>query len=93
MADRDAAPIARLQPAYPPAAFRAGEEGTVLVRVQIDANGMPTQVDVANGSSSRELDRAAVEAVRTWRFEPAVKDGQRVASTVQVPIDFKLDQQ
>ena len=91
--DREAEPIARLQPAYPPEAFRAGEEGRVLVRAEIDASGMPSQVEVANGSGSRELDRAAVEAVSKWRFEPAVRDGKRVASTVQVPVDFKLDRQ
>ena len=91
--DREAEPIARLQPTYPPEAFRAGEEGIVLVRAEIDASGMPSQVEVANGSGSRELDRAAVEAVRKWRFEPAVRNGKRVASTVQVPVDFKLDRQ
>ena len=91
--DRDAEPIARLQPAYPPEAFRAGEEGTVQVQADIDANGMPSRVEVANRSGSRQLDQAAVAAVSKWRFKPAVKDGKPVASTVQVPIEFKLTRQ
>jgi len=93
IADRDPQPIARTQPEYPAAAFRSREEGTVLVRADIDANGNPTNVEVAKRSGSRDLDRAAVEAVGKWRFEPAIKNGKAVASTVQVPIDFKLENQ
>lgn len=92
-ADRDAAPMARIDPQYPAAAFRAGEEGVVMIRADIDANGNATNVDVAKRSSSRDLDRAAVEAVQKAHFEPAMKGGKAVASTVQVPIDFKLDRQ
>ena len=41
-------------------------------------------------SGSRDLDRAAVNAVRQWRFQPAQRDGQAVAGAVTVPIDFKM---
>lgn len=88
---RAAEPIARLQPDYPRDAFRAGEEGRVLLRVQVDAGGNPVDVQVADSSGSRELDRAAVEAMRQWRFEPALDDGDAVASTVEIPIDFTLE--
>jgi protein TonB len=92
-ADRDVTPIARVEPEYPAAAARTQEEGTVLVRVNVDANGVPTNVDVAHRSGSRDLDRAAVEAVRKWRFNPAIKDGKKVAAVVEVPVEFKLQQQ
>lgn len=92
-ADRQPSPVARVQPAYPPAAFRAREEGTVLVRASIDAAGNPGNVEVARRSGSRELDRAAVDAVRQWKFQPAIKDGQAVAAVVEVPVEFKLDTQ
>lgn len=91
--DREPQPIARLQPEYPPAAFRAGEEGTVVVRADIDAQGKPVSVTVATSSRSRDLDRAAVNAVRKWSFQPARRDGQAVAATVEVPIDFRLERQ
>lgn len=86
---------ARDQPApdYPAAAQRAGEEGTVIVRVDVDANGKPTDVAVAQSSRSRELDRAALRAVRHWTFEPAMRDGKAIASTVQVPVDFRMERQ
>ena len=92
-ADRDVTPLARVEPEYPAAAARTQEEGIVLVRVDVDANGMPTNVDIARRSGSRDLDRAAVEAVRQWRFNPAIKDGKKVAAVVEVPVEFKLQQQ
>ena len=73
--------------------MRAGDEGTVLVRAQIDASGKPGNVELAQRSRSRDLDRAALAAVRKWTFEPAIRDGKAVASTVQVPVDFRLDTQ
>jgi protein TonB len=91
--NRDPEPVARLQPEYPRQAFRGHEEGTVLVRVNVDANGMATNPEVVNRSGSRELDRAAIDAVRKWQFKPALKDGKAIASTVDVPVEFKLDQQ
>lgn len=84
-------PIAGRTPAprYPSQSLRRGESGTVMVRAQIGADGVPTSVDVANGSGSRYLDRAAVDAVRRWRFRPAMRDGQPVPGTVMVPISFQ----
>jgi protein TonB len=93
VADRDPQPLARIQPEYPAQAFRAREEGTVVVRVDIDASGTPTNADIARRSGSRELDRAAVDAVRKWQFKPALRDGKAIASTVEVPVEFRLDRQ
>ncbi|MDQ3494414.1 MAG: energy transducer TonB, partial [Pseudomonadota bacterium] len=92
-ADRAPSVLAQVAPAYPPAAFRAREEGTVLVRAEVDASGNPTNVTVARRSSSRELDRAALDAVRGWKFAPAIRDGKAVAATVEVPVEFTLDSQ
>jgi protein TonB len=89
-ADRAVEPVARVQPEYPADAARSQEEGTVLVRVEVDANGTPTDVSVAKRSGSRELDRAALDAVRKWRFQPAIKNGRAVASVAEVPVDFNL---
>ncbi|WP_334179972.1 TonB family protein [Pseudoxanthomonas sp.] len=77
-------------PEYPSSAMRNGDQGTVMVRVDVGADGVPTSVEVAQRSGSRDLDRAAVNAVRQWRFQPAQRDGQAVAGAVTVPIDFKM---
>lgn len=78
-------------PRYPPQALRRGESGTVLVRVRVGADGTPEDVSIADSSGSRLLDRAALEAVRRWRFTPATANGRPVADTVQVPIDFRTE--
>lgn len=87
---RQARPLPNnVTPKYPPAALRSGIGGTVLVRAEIDASGKPVEVKVARRSGNRDLDRAAVNAVRSWRFKPAMRDGKATASVVQVPVDFK----
>lgn len=89
---RNARPLpGNAPPQYPLRALRSGIEGTVLVRVEIDAQGVPTQVSLEHRSGNRDLDRAALDAVRNWRFQPALRNGKAEASAVQVPVDFVLD--
>lgn len=76
-------------PSYPPAALRRGDTGTVVVRVEVDATGYPSNVTVIERSGSRDLDRAASDAVRRWRFTPAHSNGQAVPGSIEVPFDFK----
>jgi protein TonB len=78
-------------PRYPPAALRRREGGTVLVRVEVDVRGMPAGVALVQQSGSRDLDRAAMEAVRQWRFQPGQRDGQPVPGSLVVPIDFRVE--
>lgn len=84
-------PIAGRTPAprYPTRALRRGDSGTVLVRAEIGPDGVPTSVSVAEGSGSRQLDRAAVNAVERWRFHPATEGGRPTVGTVVVPISFE----
>ena len=91
--DREPQLIASSQvmPRYPAAALRSGETGTVTVEVDVDSKGVPTNVSIENRSGNRELDRAALSAVRNWRFQPALRDGKPVASAVQVPVAFVLE--
>lgn len=77
-------------PTYPPAALRKGETGTVMVRIQVDAQGNPGGVALIQRSGSRDLDRAAMEAVRKWHFQPAIEDGEPVTGTVDIPVEFNL---
>ncbi|TXI29325.1 MAG: energy transducer TonB, partial [Ottowia sp.] len=53
------------------------------------AQGNPVDVRVVERSGERDLDRAAVNAVRQWRFEPAMRNGKAIATSVKVPVDFK----
>ena len=76
-------------PRYPPAALRRGDSGTVVVRVEIDARGLPLDAKIIQRSGSRELDRAALDAVRGWRFQPAQSNGQPMVGSLEIPFDFK----
>ncbi|HVJ38262.1 MAG TPA: energy transducer TonB [Stenotrophomonas sp.] len=76
-------------PNYPPAALRRGDRGTVVVRVEVDTSGAPAGVALVQRSGSRDLDRAAMEAVRAWRFQPAQREGQAVPGSIEIPFDFK----
>ncbi len=81
-------PVSMPAPRYPPSALRNRESGTVLLRVEVGADGMPTDIEVLRSSRTRALDRAAIDAVRDWRFRPAQRAGQPVPGSVQVPINF-----
>lgn len=84
-------PISSPAPRYPSAALRRREGGTVLVRVEVDPAGMPVGVALVQRSGSRDLDRAAMQAVRAWRFQPAQRNGQPVAGSLVIPIDFRVE--
>lgn len=77
-------------PAYPLASKRMGEEGRVLLRVQVEANGLPSKVEVRTSSGSERLDNAALEAVKRWKFVPAKQGEKAVPASVVVPITFNL---
>jgi protein TonB len=62
---------------YPERARRLRLEGTVSIRLVIDENGLPSDLEVTESAGSL-LDEATLAAVRKWRFEPAEKDGVRV---------------
>jgi len=78
-------------PAYPGAALRRGEQGRVVLRVSVSADGAPLAVDLAETSGHESLDSAALSAVRRWRFVPAMQSGRPVPAIAVVPIRFRLD--
>lgn len=79
-------------PAYPHRSRRLGEEGTVILKVQVNEKGQPNSVEIKQSSGHKRLDQAAVETVRTWEFTPASTAGIPVRSTVLVPVKFRLDE-
>ncbi len=79
-----------LKPTYPNMSKRLGEQGTVVLRVLVKADGTAGEVEVKSSSSYPRLDQAAVEAVKTWRFNSAKIDGKAIDEWYQVPIPFKL---
>jgi protein TonB len=62
----------------------------VQVRVQVLADGAVGSVTLWRSSGSKELDDAALQAVKAWTFEPARRDGQPVTSWATVAYRYEL---
>lgn len=82
--------LVRYKPPYPAEARAQRIEGVVMLLVGVDAEGRVTNASIHQGSGHAVLDRAALEAVRTWRFSPATQNGRPVAATVEIPIRFNF---
>lgn len=81
---------ANTPPRYPAASRRLGEQGRVLLAVLIDVDGRVQDASVRQSSGYSRLDRAALEAVRGWRFEPARRAGKPQAVWHEQPVVFDL---
>lgn len=82
--------LSQTEPEYPKDLRRVGKEGSVVVSVDVDATGKPSNIVLKQRSGERDFDRAALQAVEQWTFEAARENGKAVASTVDVPIDFRM---
>ncbi len=80
------------QPEYPDAARSAGDEGTVVVRADIDATGVVIGTTIVRGRSPA-LDAAAAATLETWRFEPATRGGVAIASSYRIGFTFALQEE
>lgn len=78
-------------PDYPALSRRQGEEGRVLMKVLVSADGAAEDVQIEKSSGSDRLDNAAVTAVKRWRFIPAKRNNQPLSAYVLVPMKFSLD--
>ncbi|HKE43271.1 MAG TPA: TonB family protein [Steroidobacteraceae bacterium] len=86
-----ARPIWVQQPEFPVAARLSGIEGWVTVSYTIDNKGRVSDVDIVDAKPTKVFDSAVRKAVRNWRFEPTVVDGQSVARRMTQTIQFSLD--
>jgi periplasmic protein TonB len=78
-------------PAYPRMSRRLGEQGTVVLRVFISAEGRAEKVEVRTSSGYVRLDEVALETAQRWRYVPGKRGGTPEAMWFNVPIRFVLD--
>jgi protein TonB len=96
-------PIATFLPQYPgavvltvrrsslsPEAVLGAPEGRVRLRLLVRADGTVGSVEVLVSSGFPELDRAAQDALRRWRFEPATRDGVPIDAYYLVWVTFEV---
>lgn len=83
--------VVKATPAYPEALRRANVEGRVLVQFAVDTLGRVDMASVKILQSTHDLFAAAVkDALKDFRFRPAVVEGHKVAALAQMPFDFQL---
>jgi len=82
-------PLLQIMPDYPETCKRASIEGTVALLITTDRKGNVENARVISPAQSA-LNRAAVEAIRQWRFEPVVSKGRRVKTIFYMMVDFRL---
>jgi protein TonB len=77
-------------PPYPDEARRNKEEGLVVLRTQVDTQGLVSSVTVEQSSGFADLNQSALDTVKNWRFKPAQIAGIPIATSVDIPIRFRL---
>ncbi len=78
------------KPPYPALSRKLNEQGRVLLRVNVAADGSATEVQLHTSSGHSRLDDSALATVRRWKFVPARLGQEAVAAWVLVPIAFTL---
>ncbi len=79
------------RPAYPGLSKRLGEEGKVVLRVLIEADGSASKAEIRSSSGYDRLDQAALQTVLRWRYLPGKRGGVAEAMWFNVPINFVLE--
>jgi TonB family protein len=79
-----------IHPVYPWIARLRGYEGVVLLSAEIFTDGKVGSLKIKRSSGYALLDRSALEAVKTWKFEPARRMGRLIPMWVDVPVKFVL---
>jgi TonB family protein len=81
--------LLKVEPQYTEEARKAKLKGVVVLYVEIGPDGRATDIRV-NRSLGMGLDEKAIEAVRQWRFRPAMKDGKPVTQATTIEVNFRL---
>jgi periplasmic protein TonB len=81
--------VKKVQPEYTQEALDASISGTVILSAEIDENGVPSHLRLVRGLGWG-LDQKAFQAVRQWRFRPALRKGAPVRMRVPIEVSFRL---
>ncbi|QIL19916.1 TonB family protein [Thermomonas sp. HDW16] len=81
-------PSHMLPPIYPVGVLKQGVSGTVVLVVDVAEDGSVFAAKVDRSAGNESLDAAALDAVKQWKFKPAMQSGKHVVSQVRVPITF-----
>jgi protein TonB len=80
----------RSPPAYPQISQHLGEQGTVILQVELDESGHVAEAKVKTSSVHARLDKAALDVIKSWRCKPKMENGVAVRTQAVQPFDFNL---
>ena len=83
--------VSMIPPVYPKDAVDQKLEGTVILIVDVAADGTVSKAVVERSTLENKFDAAALDAVTRWKFIPEMKAGKAVAGRVRVPVEFRMD--
>jgi protein TonB len=84
-------PIVRVPPSYPSRAAEKAIEGYVVVRFTVTKLGSVTNVHIVEAEPVSVFDKAAIKAVRKWKYNPCKRGGQVDEVNLEVVLSFELD--
>ncbi|WIH29184.1 energy transducer TonB [Photobacterium damselae] len=91
--NQQAMPLYRVEPRYPARALKQGAEGYVVLQFTIDTQGRPSDISVVEAKPRRLFERDAMRALRKWKYQAKIIDGQAVEQPGQtVKLEFKINQ-
>ena len=79
----------KVEPEYSEEARKARFQGSVMIAMEVDAEGRPRNIRIAR-SLGLGLDERAIEAVSKWKFKPGMWNGRPVAAAVHIEVSFRL---
>ncbi len=83
--------ITQVRPEYPADLQSAGIQGTVVLRAVISTTGDPLNLEALSTAVHPGLVKAALDAVRQWRYQPTLLNGQPVEVATTITIEFTLE--
>ena len=89
--DQPPEPLLTVPPIYPINASMAGIEGKVELEFLVQTDGTVSDITIKNASPPGVFEKAAVRALKQWRFKPGTKNGQPVITRVYLPLRFQLE--
>jgi len=76
-------------PEYTDKARKERQQGTVVIKMVVGSDGLPRDIKVSR-TLSPEFDKAAIDAVKKWKFTPATRDSKPIAVEIDVEMAFRL---
>ena len=78
------------KPEYPRLPLEAGIQGFVILDILLDESGSVTDVSVFKSDVSPVMEKSALESAKSFKFEPAERDGKGVGCKIKIPVHFWL---